>query len=102
METKFIVTKDGKHFKSQTCDHYLIARDNGYDIKSIVETGMIVDSRLVVFECYNGQHLQKIKHTDKFIQNDINNFLEELTNRRILKAREVESMYMYKTERQGD
>ena len=102
IEKKYIITKDLKHFKSETSDHFYIAKNNGYDITDVIETGLFVDGKIHILECYNQKHLEKIKHTDRFIANDVNDFLNELTNRRILKARQAETLYKYGYTRQGD
>ena len=95
-DIKFIITKDLKHYKSEYKDHYIIARDNGYDVKDILESGLIVDSQLYILECYAVNHRVKISKGKKFIANDVNKYLNELTEYRILKARQAESRLKYK------
>ena len=98
-DVKFIIVKDKqnklRHYKSDIYDHYHIAKLNGYDVKELLETGMIIDKTFYILECYNDNHRKKITENKKFIANDVNKYLEELTNYRILKAREMESRYMY-------
>ena len=94
-DTKFIITKDHKHYKSETQDHYLIAKYNGYDVKDILEIGLIIEGHFYILECYNAEHRKKPSFSKKFIADDVNKYLEELTNYRILKARECESRLKY-------
>jgi hypothetical protein len=95
-DIKFVITKDLKYFKSETADHYIIAKENGYDIKDILESGLIAGGKFYVLECQEPKHREKLLHSDKYIANDVNKYLEELTNHRILKAREVETALKYK------
>jgi hypothetical protein len=95
IEVKFIITKDGKHFKSDWLHHQKIARDNGYSENEIIESGIIMDKQLFILECQDKKHVSKKK----------NNYLGRLDyfqDLRLMRAREVESRYMYKTEREGD
>jgi hypothetical protein len=89
METKFIITKDLKHFKSDIQDHFIIANSNGYKTKDIIETGLILDKKLIILECYNNKHLQKIKYTNRFILNEVNTYIN------LINARSIESKYKY-------
>lgn len=61
-----------------------------------------MDGRLIIFECHNLNRLEKIRHTKRFIENDVQEWLEELTRRRLLRARQAETLYRYGYERQGD
>jgi hypothetical protein len=103
-DIKFIITRDLKHFKSEYSDHYIIARHNGYDIKDILETGMLCGGKFYVLECQEPSHREKLSHSDKYIANDVNKYLNELTAYRVLKARECESKlkYQYAGLKEGD
>lgn len=108
MDIKFIIVKDKvnnrlRHFKSDIADHYVIARNNGYDVKDLIETGMIIDkNKFYVLECYNTLHRKKANFSKKFIANDVNKYLAELTEFRLLKARECRSRYIYGNLKEGD
>lgn len=90
MDKKFIITKDYRHFTSDIFDHNIIASKNGYSIKDIIITGLIIDKRLIILECYNQKHLDKIKDTNRFMLKDVNNFQDKL-----IKTRQIESKYRY-------
>lgn len=103
MEKKFIITKDGKHFKSDWLHHQTIARDNGYSEKDVIEAGIILDKQMIIVECTNQKHIGK--HPDRYIGNALVNY----QNSRLtswLKGRELESqLYYTKNEiglREGD
>jgi hypothetical protein len=108
MDIKFIIVKDKiknrlRHFKSDINDHYVIAKNNGYDVKDLIETGMIIDkNKFYVLECYNPLHRQKANFSKKFILNDVNKYLDELTTYRLIKARECRSRYSYGNLKEGD
>ena len=71
--------------------HYYFARDNGIDFFKVMETGMIIDKKIVIVECKDRRHLER--------RRDLTLFSEQR-----LKAREVESRYAYKYSglREGD
>lgn len=92
METKFIITKDGKHFKSDWLHHYTIARDNGYSERDILECGMFLDGTMFILECQKELHL--FKHKNNYIGNALNQYQDKkLAN--WLKGRELESQLYY-------
>lgn len=103
-DIKFIITKDGKHFSSEYSDHYIIARDNGYDVRDIIECGLFAGGKMFVLECQEPKHREKLTHTDKYILNDVNRYLADLTAYRVQKARECESraQYSYAGLKEGD
>jgi len=103
-DLKFIITTNLNHYTSETADHYIIARDNGYDIRDILESGLIAGGKFYVLECQEPKHREKLLHSDKYIANDVNKYLEDLTNYRILKARDCESQakYVYAGLKEGD
>jgi len=87
-ETKYIIVKKYgkvKHFTFPGCLHHqTFARDNGYDYFSeILETGMIIDKKIIIVECKDKKHMSK--RMDK-------TFLSE----GYMKGRELESMLMYR------
>jgi len=86
---KYLITVDRRHFKSETEDHYLIAEHNGLKPFETIEYGLIVDSKVIVLECSNERHLNKIKTTEKYILNEVNRY------ENILKARTAETLYKY-------
>ena len=92
MEKKFIITKDGKHFTSEWLHHITIARDNGYDIKDVVECGMFLDKDMFILECSDEKHIRK--HPKRYIGNALNEY-QDLRLVNWLKARELESMVYY-------
>lgn len=94
-EIKFIITKDRRHFKSNFYDHSIIAIKNDYKPGDILETGLIIDHKIIILECYNPLHLEKIKHT-KFIEDDVNLYIK------ILEARRLSSLYCYGITKEGD
>ena len=98
-EIKFIITADKKHYKSDCEDHQIIAKRHGYNIKDIIETGIIIEHRLFVLECYNTEHRCKICNS-KFILTEVNKYAEELQNWQ--KSREAQSRYMYRRVLDGD
>lgn len=92
---KFIIAqKDGKlrHYKSDWLSHDTIARDNGIDALRVIERGLIVDNKPLILECNIDKHKQK-HHYDKLCFDPS-----------ILRAREVETMYIYKYcgQKEGD
>jgi hypothetical protein len=92
MEVKFIITKDGKHFKSDWLHHQTIARDNGYSEKDVIEAGMILDGQMFIIECNNQKHIGK--HSDRYIGNALVNY----SNERLIswmRGRELESQLYY-------
>jgi hypothetical protein len=94
-ETKFIITKDRKHFKSNFNDHYIIGSLNNYLVKDIIETGLIIDHKIIILECYHKKHLDKIRYS-KFILQDVMDYT------RILLARRLGSQYSYGIIKEGD
>ena len=92
MENKFIITKDGKHFKSDWLHHINIARNNGYDMRDVVECGMFLDGELFIIECSDKEHLSK--HPRRFVGNALNEY-QDLKLKSWLKGRELESMLYY-------
>lgn len=87
-ETKYIITKKyGKirHYKFPgSWHHFFFARDNGYDYyNEVLETGMIIDKKIVIVECKDKKHMEK--RMDR-------TFLSE----GYMKGRELESMLLYK------
>lgn len=86
-EIKFIIAlKYGKirHFKSTWLCHDTIARDNGIDAwQGILETGLIIQHRIIILEC------KDIKHRQKRIE-------KTSIDKQLLRAREIESLYSYK------
>jgi hypothetical protein len=92
MEVKYIITKDGKHFKSEWLHHSTIARDNGYSEKDIVECGLFLDKQLFILECSNAKHV--LKHKDRYVGNALNIYQDKrLTS--WLKGRELDSKLTY-------
>jgi len=92
MENKFIITKDGKHFKSDWLHHATIARDHGYDMKDVVECGMFLDKTMFIIECADNRHLSK--HSRRFVGTALNEY-NDLRIKSWLKGRELESMLYY-------
>lgn len=92
MENKFIITKDGKHFKSDWKHHYTIARDNGYNVSDIIEAGIILDKEMFILECQKEAHL--LKHQEKYIGNALNKYQDKRLAS-WLKGRELESQLYY-------
>ena len=92
-ERKYIIgLKYGKlkHYTFPYCyHHYSFAYDNGIKLKDVIETGLIVDKRIVIIECISQKHLQK------------RDYLKQINNN-ILQARQVESLYSYGYIREGD
>jgi len=93
METKFIITKDGKHFKSNWLHHDSIARNAGYSFNDVIECGMFLDKQLFILDCKNSKHLEKKNHSA--ICGRLN-FYQDMRFERIMKGRECESRSMYK------
>jgi hypothetical protein len=91
---KFIIaTKSGqlRHFKSDWENHDNIARHNNVDPYSqVIETGLIVDSNVLILECSQAEH--KLKHFYNKVMFDPG----------ILRARQTESVYSYKVKSEGD
>jgi len=88
-ESKYIIVRKYgklKHYKfPASWHHFWYARDNGYDFyRDVVETGLIVDKKIKILECKVKEHIQKKE------------FLTVLSEQ-TMKAREVESRYMYKS-----
>ena len=94
-EIKFIIArKYGRfyHRKSDWLSHDTIARDNGFDsFNEVIETGLLIDRQVVILECKNREHLKKRMDRTSI-------------DRASLRAREVESlsMYRYAGLREGD
>ena len=88
-ESKYIITKDLKHFKTDTLDHRVLAGLKGYTVNDIIETGLLIDNKVLVLECYILKHRAKILNSNKFIYNEVNDY--EL----ILKGRAIYSRYNY-------
>ena len=101
MENKFIITKDGKHFKSDWQHHENIAKSNGISWNDVVECGMFLDKQLFILECCDMKHMQKKQ--DKCICGRLN-FYQDMRLENWAKAREAESrhMYQYAGLREGD
>lgn len=97
IETKFIITKDRKHFKSDTFHHLEIAREYNYKkLDDILETGLIIGNKIFILECQDQRHL--IKHTRQYIGNvlyKLNPNCFDIQLKQWLKARELESHYYY-------
>jgi hypothetical protein len=95
-ECKYIIfRKDSKlkHFIfPYSNSHYYFARDNGINDMNIIETGLLIGSKISVLECKNKIHLDKIRHK--------NLDLNEYHNLRL--AREANSRYIYKYKLDGD
>ena len=99
MEIKFIITKDGKHFKSDWKHHYTIARDNGYSERDIVECGIFLDKFLYIVECQSKEHIGK--HRQNYVGNALNEY-QDLRLISWLRARDLESQYYYRIKGQKD
>ncbi len=54
-----------RHYKSETKDHDIIARDAGVDCSKIVEKGIIIDGQVMVLESKNEKHNVKVQHSIK-------------------------------------
>jgi len=107
-DIKFIITKDHKHFKSESQDHYIIAKHNGYEPSDIIEAGLVIDNKFYILECYEPSHKAKIEHFNSNLKagiwQDVNKYSNELTAYRVLKARECENniKYAFAGLKQGD
>lgn len=82
-ELKFIIVKvKGRlyHFKSEGEDHLIIARRHNCQDIDILEKGLLTDSTLQVWECYDKKHLHKIKvkTPEKWLGYDIEDYQEQL------------------------
>ena len=103
MEVKYIITKDGKHFKSDWLHHSTIARDNGYSERDIVECGLFLDKQLFILECSSEKHIAK--HQERYVGNALNIY-QDARLKSWLQARELESMLYYSKQaiglREGD
>lgn len=88
MEKKFIITKDGKHFKSEELHHITIAENNGYKSEDIVERGIFLDNHLFIMECENQRHFNKKKIEEQY---KLNVAYNTTMFRNWLKGRELES-----------
>lgn len=78
IEQKFIIVKVRgrlKHFKSDRLDHLNMATRNGYQDIDIIEKGLISDF-LQVWECYDKDHLHKLKTKtpEKWLGYDIEDY----------------------------
>jgi len=97
-ELKYIITKDLKHFKSNTLHHWELARARGYNPQDIIEAGIFIDSQLFILEGTNQAHL--LKHKTIYLGNVLND--KEAENTALnklavnwLKGRELESQLYY-------
>jgi hypothetical protein len=97
-ERKYIVgIKDGRlrHLTfPYSLHHYSFAYDNGYKSKDVIETGLIVDNRVMILECRDSKHSERRSHLRQLSPID-------------LKAREAQTRYAYNKElvytlREGD
>jgi hypothetical protein len=111
-EYKFIIVKDRqgqlRHFKGEV-DHYLLAKHNHYDITQVIEEGYFIDKQIVIQNCINQEHKEKVLKLDLFkalVFKDCSKFFELLTQRRLERIREIESKYIYEKNltglREGD
>jgi hypothetical protein len=97
-ELKYIITKDLKHFKSDTLHHYEIAKANNYNPDSIIESGLFIDKQLFILESINQAHL--LKHKTIYLGNVLNDREAEgkalnLLATQWLRGRELESQLYY-------
>jgi len=104
-ETKFIIARKYGKIKRLKCptsySHFYFARDNGIDYDTqVLETGFLIDGQILIETCRDKEHLSRhdIKRKNNII--DLNYY----NNKRVLRAREVESLYQYKYAglREGD
>ena len=89
-EKKYIIVKvygKLKHYKSDREDHIVIARHHHCQDINIVERGLLIDGTLEVWECYDKEHLRKLKTRtpDKWLGKDIEDYQEELRRKWWLK-----------------
>jgi len=94
-ETKFIITKDLRHFKSDYLHHSQIARARGYTPDDILETGVIIDTKIFILET-EPEHLRK--HLDRYIGNvlySLNPNCFDIKLKEWLRGRELESQLYY-------
>ena len=95
-ELKYIIYKRynriGRFKFPSSYSHYYFTRDNGIDYyNDVIETGLIVEGKIIIVECKDIKHLHKRQELTLFSE-------------RSIKARIIESRYLYKlTElREGD
>lgn len=91
---KYIITKNLKHYKSEAGNHCDIISDNKIALEDVIETGIIIDNRVMILDCYNVNHQIKAeKIRNKMLIQDL----------QLLRARAVETQYKYNSfMREGD
>jgi hypothetical protein len=93
-EKKYIITYKGgkiKHFIFPASQfHEFFARDNGFNYFSqVIESGLLIEGRAFILTCKNKGHAARREYRQSLPAASI-------------KAREVQSLYAYKIERNGD
>lgn len=79
-EQKFIIVKvNGKlrHFVGVNGqDHLVIAKNKHLSEEAIIEKGFLIDKTLEIWECYDKEHLHKIKAKtpDKWLGHDLEDY----------------------------